>query len=172
MEAHAGEPTMRIAAVLFAAAVAGSAALAGCGSSSKTVAPTTLPPPSSASSSSASSTTAPASGAQSMTVTPSSGLGSPATVQVKASGFTPGESLVVIECANKGKATTQAECNLTGLEAVKAGSTGQVAAKFKVTKGPFGTSHVTCVSARSCVVSVTQETPSPTQEATAPISFK
>lgn len=159
---------MRITAVVLAAAVAVSASLAGCGSSARTAAPTTLPPPSRASS----PTTTLAPGTQTLTVTPSSGLSSPATVQVKAAGFTPGENLVVVECANKGKATTQADCNLTGIEAVKAGSAGQVAAKFKVTKGPFGTGHIRCASAGSCVVSVTQETPSPTQEATAPISFK
>src|SRR5215510_13337746 len=49
---------------------------------------------------------------QQVTVTPATGLKSTQTVAVQASGFSPGESLVVTECAAKGTATQPGDCNL------------------------------------------------------------
>lgn len=108
---------------------------------------------------------------QSMTVSPSSGLHSGETVNVKAKGFSPNEALVVIECAKKGNATQAGDCNLNGLKSVTSTSSGSVSATFNVQKGPFGTKKIVCSSANACIVSVSQATESPTQDATANISF-
>jgi hypothetical protein len=47
----------------------------------------------------------------------------------------------------------------------------RVSAEFTVSKGPFGANNIVCGPAQACLISVTQATPSPTQEADAPISF-
>jgi hypothetical protein len=98
-------------------------------------------------------------------------LKSPATVQVMATGFSPNEALVVTECANKGSSTGQGDCNLAGVQMVTANSAGQVQAQMSVIKGPFGANNIVCSSSQTCLVSVTPETASPTQEADAPITF-
>jgi ABC-type glycerol-3-phosphate transport system substrate-binding protein len=156
---------MRSRSLIVMLALAAGLTLAACGSSSKSGAssppPTTTAPPA--------ASTAP--GGQHLTVTPSQGLKSPATVQVTASGFSPGASLVVTQCANKGNATGPGDCNLADIRTVTANSTGQIATQFTVVKGPFGTNHIVCGSSQSCLVSVNPATTSPTQEADAPISF-
>jgi hypothetical protein len=106
-----------------------------------------------------------------LTVTPSTGLKSPATVQVMATGFSPNEALVVTQCANKGNSTGPGDCNLAGVQMVTANSAGQVQTQMSVIKGPFGANHIVCSGTQTCLVSVTPATPSPTQEADAPISF-
>lgn len=108
---------------------------------------------------------------QKITVTPSTGLTSPAHVHVLATGFSPKESLIVIECANRGAHTAASECNLQAAKSVTSSSSGVVDTTFTVEKGPFGTAGVICSKPDSCIVSVTQATPSPTQEADTPISF-
>ena len=90
---------------------------------------------------------------------------------MQASGFSPGEALVVTQCAAKGTATGPGDCNLTSMQSVTADAGGRVRAEFTVSKGPFGANKVVCVAAQACLISVTQATPSPTQEADAPISF-
>jgi hypothetical protein len=104
-------------------------------------------------------------------VTPSAGLKSPATVQVTATGFSPGASLVVTQCANKGNNTGPGDCNLAGIQTVTANSAGQITTPMTVIKGPFGTNHIVCSGSQTCLVSVSPATPSPNQEADAPISF-
>src|SRR5579875_3255352 len=153
-----------------AAALAAGLVLAGCGgsspkSSSTSTAATTSP------GTTASSSSAPAGGGQKMTITPSTGLKTGQTVKVSATGFTPGETLVVTECANKGAQTGAGDCDLSALKPVTADSAGKVQTTFTVTKGPFGSSKVVCGAPNGCLISVTQETPTPSQEANAPISF-
>jgi len=109
---------------------------------------------------------------QQVTVTPATGLKSTQTVAVQASGFSPGESLVVTECAAKGTATQPGDCNLTGIKNVTADASGRVSVGFTVLKGPFGTNNIVCSAAQACLISVTQATLSPTEEADAPISFR
>jgi len=92
-------------------------------------------------------------------------------VQITATGFSPGASLVVTQCANKGNSTGPGDCNLAGIRTITANSAGQVATQFTVIKGPFGTNHIVCGSSQSCLVSVNPATTNPTQEADAPISF-
>ncbi len=155
---------------------------AGCSSSPAPLTrsgPTTSAPPA------ATTTTAPATvpatspsasatgsvSAQRVTVTPATGLESTQKVLVQASGFSPGEALVVTECANKGTATGPGDCDLTGMQSVAADASGLVKVEITVRKGPFGTNNIVCGPAQACLISVTQATPTPTQEADAPIRF-
>ncbi len=136
--------------------------LAACGSGSGTAASTTA----------TKSTSATTAATQHLTVTPSSGLKATETVRLVATGFTPSESLVVTECANKGSATGEGDCNVGALKSVTADSSGTVNTTFVVKRGPFGANGVVCSKPAACIVTVTQETPTPTQDATATISFK
>ena len=104
-------------------------------------------------------------------MTPASGLASSQTVTVEASGFSPSEALVVLECAAKGAATGSGDCNLAGMQSVMTNATGTVTTTLGVVKGPFGANKIVCSSTQPCLVSVTQASPSPTQEADTPISF-
>ena len=122
--------------------------------------PAASPPPTTASSA-----------AQHATVTPAAGLRSGQKVLVQASGFSPGEALVVTQCAAKGTATGPGDCNLTSMQSVTADASGRVRVEFTVSKGPFGANNIICGPGQACLISVTQATPSPTQEADAPISF-
>ncbi len=148
-------------------ALAGALILAACGSSGHGTSSQTT----GATGTTATRATSKAPGGQHLTVTPSQGLKSPATVQVTATGFSPGESLVVTQCANKGSATGPGDCNLAGVQTVTANSAGQVHAQITVIKGPFGSNHIVCSISQSCLVSVSQPTASTSQEADAPITF-
>lgn len=157
---------MRSRSSIVILALAVGLGLAACGSSSKSGSgshPTTTSAPS--------ATSAAAAGVQHLTITPSQGLKSPATVQVTATGFSPGSTLVVTQCANKGNATAPGDCNLAGIKTVTANSAGQVDTQITVIKGPFGANHIVCGSSQTCLVSVNPATPNPTQEADAPITF-
>lgn len=110
-------------------------------------------------------------GAQHVTITPSQQLTDGQHVQVRASGFTPGEALQVIQCADKGTATGPGDCNLSGMLATNADSSGSVQATVTVLRGPFGGNAIVCSTAQPCLISVTQATLSPTEEADARISF-
>lgn len=158
-----------VAAGLLAAALAA----CGGGGSSPVVnsGSTTAPAATSTTSAPTTSTTAAPAGNQQVTITPNSGLKSPQTVTVAASGFSPGESLVITECAAEGASTGAGDCNLGGLQSVTADGSGKVTAQFRVVKGPFGANKIVCSTTQACLVSVTQATLSPTQEADAPISF-
>ncbi len=112
-----------------------------------------------------------ASGKQQATVTPATGLKSTQTVLVQASGFSPGTALVVTECADKGTATGPGDCDLTGMQNITADSGGRVKVQFTVRKGPFGTNNIVCGPSQQCLVSVTQATLNPSQEADTPIRF-
>lgn len=150
-----------------------------CGGSSP---PVVRPPTSSASSSTTSmptttsvpttSSSAPApTGKPQITVSPRIGLGASTVVQVEGSGFSPNEALVVNECAAKGTATGPGDCNLAGLVAVTSNGRGEISVRFHVIKGPFGANRVICGPAQRCLVSVSQASPSPTEEADVEITF-
>jgi len=174
---------MRVRIVNFPRRWAAAAVLAvltaGCGSSPAPVvrSPTTTPPPATATApATASATATPSATAtsghvQHVTVTPATGLRTGQKVLVRASGFSPGESLVVTECADKGTATGPGDCDLTSMQGVTADASGRVKLELTVSKGPFGANKIVCGPAQACLISVTQATPSPTQEADAPIAF-
>ena len=162
----------------WAAAAVLAVLAAGCGSSPAPVtrSPATTPPPATttapATASATATSSAPApSGHQKVTVTPATGLKSGQKALVQASGFSPGESLVVTQCAAKGAATGPGDCDLNGMQSVTADASGQVKLNLTVTKGPFGANNIVCGPAQACLISVTQATPSPTQEADTPITF-
>ena len=92
-------------------------------------------------------------------------------MSIQATGFSPGEPLQVIQCAAKGDATGAGDCNLAGMLAVSADASGGVTIKLAVLRGPFGSNNIVCSAKQSCLVSVTQASLHPTEEADAPISF-
>ena len=159
-----------IAAVLLLAA-----GLAGCGSGSNNVvrapapatgstSPTAAPP-------SSSTLSTARTGTPSVRVSPATGLHARQKITVSASGFTPGEALTVIECAAKGNATGAGDCYLTGMLAVSADAAGRVATSLNVVRGPFGGNAIVCSAHQPCLISVTQASLSPTEEADTPIAF-
>ncbi|HZQ59342.1 MAG TPA: neocarzinostatin apoprotein domain-containing protein [Acidimicrobiales bacterium] len=163
--------TTPVACVVLALLVA---AVSACGGGDSTV---VRPPESSApvltattTTSSPPTTMAPL-GSQRVTVSPDTGLSSGQHVRVTGAGFSPSEALVVTECAAKDTATGPGDCNLDGLVMTTSDASGQVDADLVVMKGPFGANGIVCGSAQPCLVSVTQATPSPTQEADTHIAF-
>jgi hypothetical protein len=147
------------------------AALSACSSGSSNVVRTpTAPAPSSSSPSSSASTTSEA-GKPAVKVTPATGLQDKQIVLVNASGFSPNEALQVIECADKGTKTGAGDCNLSGMLAVTSDATGNVRAQLRVLRGPFGGNKIVCGSTQHCLVSVTQASLAPTEEADGAIEF-
>ena len=149
-------------------------ALAGCGGSSSVVVHTAPPVQTSSSSTGASSSgpaSTAASGQPAATVTPATGLTDRQRVQVNGSGFTPGESLEVIECADKGSKTGPGDCNLTGMTPTTADGIGRVSVVLTVLRGPFGANKIVCSAKQPCLVSVTQASLTPSHEADVPIAF-
>jgi hypothetical protein len=148
---------------------------AGCSSSSKSSTPTTAAPTTvvATTTSGGSATTGGSTpgGGQSITITPSSGLAATAKVMVDAKGFSPNEALVVTQCASKGNNTTEGDCNLNDQQFVTSSSSGTVSVQFTVVKGPFGSNKIVCSASQACLVSVSQASLSPTQEADSPITF-
>jgi hypothetical protein len=104
-------------------------------------------------------------------VIPARGLRDRQSVLVRASGFAPGEPLTVIECAAKGNATGPGDCDLAGMLSVSADGAGRLATHLTVRRGPFGANGVVCSVKRPCLVSVTQASLTPQDEADTPISF-
>jgi hypothetical protein len=117
-------------------------------------------------------TTTTATAGQQITVTPATDLVSGQQVTVSGSGFSPNEPLVVTQCADKGEATGAGDCNLAGLATTASDAAGQVHLEFTVVKGPFGSNQIVCGPTQSCLVSITQATVSPTEEADAVITFR
>lgn len=158
----------------WAAAAALALLAAGCGSSAGplTRSPTASAPVTTATTPAASpSPTVTGKAVQHATVTPATGLKSGQKVLVQGSGFAQGEALVVTQCAVKGTATGPGDCNLNAMQSVTADANGRVSVEFTVSKGPFGSNNIVCGPAQACLISVTQATLTPTQEADAPISF-
>ena len=91
----------------------------------------------------------------SVTVSKTSGLKNGQSVTVTGSGFTPGDSVYVIECL-KG-ASGQAGCDLTTATAVTVNSDGTLpSTSFKVVTGAVatGTCGTTAANAHNCVIAV------------------
>ena len=144
---------------------------AACGGSPK--AHNTLPPIASSSTPASSSPapTASLTGKQTIAVTPRTGLKNGQTVHVTAAGFTPNETLGVIECVDKGDATGSGDCDISKLKTVTSDVSGKVSANFTVITGPFGSNNVSCSKKTPCLISVSQQTLVPTEEASVDISF-
>jgi hypothetical protein len=106
-----------------------------------------------------------------ISVTPSHGLADHQNVHVRATGFSPDEQLQVIQCLDRGNATGPGDCNLADMLSVSSDAAGQVSATLAVLRGPFGANRVSCTTQHRCLVSVTQASLNPTEEADAPITF-
>jgi Zn-dependent protease len=176
--ARLGGIASQTAGVIVALAV-----LAACSSSSSSVVRTGGSSPSSPVTSSPVTSSAPltisapvspsTSGARQprVTVTPSVNLRNGQTVRVRGTGFSPLEALQIIECADKGNATGPGDCNLAAMLGATSDRTGIVDAQLRVLRGPFGGNGVVCSAKQACLVSVTQASLSPTEQANAPIRF-
>ncbi len=92
-------------------------------------------------------------------------------MHVTGHGFSPNEPLVVNECADKGTSTSPGDCNLTGMVTTKSDGSGNVSADYKVTKGPFGANKITCGGGTTCLLSVSQASANPTEEADVTLNF-
>lgn len=153
--------------------------LAACGSGSSSVVRTqgptlSTPPASPASPASAASSPARSTRARAqprVSVRPSLGLRNRQTVRVSGSGFSANQALQVIQCAVKGVSTGPGDCNLTGMLSATSDGLGRVSVDLVVLRGPFGTNNIICGARQACLVSVTQASLSPTEEADAPITF-
>lgn len=158
---------MRVATVLALAVL-----LAGCGGGSELV---VRPPTSRLPSPTGGSPTPTATGSATVNpkvaVSPATGLKDGQTVHVKITGFSPGQGLVVLECADKGSKTGQGDCDLTGLVPVTTDADGGAEADLVVHTGPFGANNVSCTATQPCLVSASQANPKATQEADTRISF-
>jgi hypothetical protein len=132
-------------------------------SSSSAAAPTTT---------AAAPTTTAAAPAQTLTITPSTGLKDKQVVTVVGKGYTAGSSYTIIECADKKAATGAGDCDLRGIKVAKADATGTVTGTYPVSKGPFGANNVMCAGAPGCILSVaTAGSANPSEVATGTISF-
>ena len=140
--------------------------LAACGSSGgSTSSDTTTTKPKSTST----TTKAPA---QTVTITPSTGLTDGQTVTVVGKGYTPGaQNIGANECADKGDQTGAGDCDLGGTKTAIPDSSGTVTFQFVVKKGPFGANQIICTGDTKCLISVSELTASPTQVATGEITF-
>jgi uncharacterized protein YceK len=158
------------------------AALGGCGSSKNntaaaTTTPTTAAPTTTTAAPTTTTTVAPttttaAAPAQSMTVTPNSGLKNGQTVHIVGIGYTPGKKNIgVTECADKGNNTGAGDCDLHHIVIAIPDASGKVTVDFAVNKGPFGSNNIVCSSAQPCLLSVGEETATPTESATLNITF-
>ena len=164
--------------VMLAAAVLAVTALAACGGSDSSI----VRPPSGSPTIQPSTPSIPVSSAPSSpstlprhpkaTVRPATGLRAGEVVDVSASGFSPGRSLIVVQCADKGKQTGAGDCNLAASVQVQADDHGRVSTPLTVTPGPFGGNGVVCSAKVPCLISITDASPTPTEEADTPIRFK
>ncbi len=153
--------------------------VAACGSGSSNVvrppgkstpATTPITSASTVTSSSNPSSSAP-SRAPTVSVTPAHGLPDRQVVHVVGSGFSANESLAVVQCASKGQSTGPGDCNLAALLSTTTDAGGRVAVDLPVLRGPFGANNIVCSKKQQCLVSVTQASLSPTEEADAVIDF-
>jgi len=153
------------------------ASLAACGSSGSDVVrrgtsgaspPPSTPGPAGSDPSASPST---AHGQPAVRLTPHIGLHDRQLIQVRGTGFTPGQAYTVIECAQKGAKTGPGDCNLPGMLTATADKDGVVQVRLEVLAGPFGANRIVCSARQTCLISVTQASLSPTEEADGSISF-
>jgi hypothetical protein len=117
-------------------------------------------------------TTTAAAPKQTVTVTPATGLTDGQTVTVVGKGFTPGATNIgITECADKGDQTGAGDCNIPGIKTAVPDASGTVTVQFVVKKGPFGASSIICSATVKCLVSVAQQTASPTEVGSQNIEF-
>jgi len=145
-------------------AVAGAVSLAACGGSSGgnggTNTPTETPTPTQAAQ-------------PAMTLSPDKNLKDGQKITAVGTGFTPGSKYGATECANKGAATTAADCNLAAAsQGVAADASGKVTIQLTVA-AKFNGKHVDCTKKPGCIVSIANfASAAPTEVAVAQLHFK
>src|SRR4051812_22661989 len=119
----------------------------------------------------ASSSPIPTAATRTVTITPASALKNGDGVQVVGKGYTAGKVYMVTECADKGDATTEGDCNMSGRKTGTADTTGTVSVEFPVVK-EFGLNSIVCSASQACIVSVaTADQVHPSELASAKIAF-
>lgn len=114
-----------------------------------------------------------------ITVTPSTNLADGQTVTVRGAHFKPGVSVIIVECVNHGANTQNTDCTGNGgLFGIPPGFTPSASGTFtrsfvvhKSFSGIGGGSN-TCSSSSPCIISVTEASNNPSEEADAPIRFR
>lgn len=113
-----------------------------------------------------------------ITVTPSTNLAEGQTVTVRGARFKPGVSIIIVECVNHGANTQNTNCTGNGgLFGIPPGFTpsanGTFTKTFVVHKSfsGIGGGYNTCSSSSPCIISVTEASQNPSEEADAPIRF-
>ena len=105
-------------------------------------------------------------------VQPRAGLRDGQHVRVTGSGFSPGASLVALECADRGDATSSGDCDISHVAPVTADGAGRVSTTLTVRRGPFGSADRTCSATQACEVTVSAPSAGQdAQRATASFSF-
>jgi hypothetical protein len=130
--------------------------LAACSTNSNSSGTTTTSAAGGTTTTTAAPTTTTTKPAQSITITPNTGLTNNQVVSISGTGYPPNEQLGVTECANKGAQTGAGDCNLGAIKVIKATAAGTVSAKFAAALGPFGANHIICTKAPGCLISVAQ----------------
>jgi hypothetical protein len=117
----------------------------------------------------------PAGAATKVKVSPNKNLTNGKTVKVSGTGFTPGDSVFIVQCVIGDTSTTGSGCNIGNVVAVTVSSKGTFKnVPFTVVTGAIGTDGGTCGTSKTdekkCDISV--GTPQATDTGTAPIAFK
>ncbi len=147
---------LQVAGAVLGMVVALAACSTNSSSSSTTTSSTTTTSAPAGTTTSAAPTTTTTKPAQSITITPDTGLANNQVVAITGVGYPPKEELGITECANKGAQTGAGDCNLGGIKPVYATAAGTVSAHFQVLLGPFGMNQIVCTKAPGCLVSVAQ----------------
>lgn len=128
---------------LLAVVAVGALALGACSSSKK-------------SSASSTSTTAATKKKPVATATPTTGLTNGAVVTVKVTGFKPGLTLGINECAEaNGGAVGQDDCDLGGIKVLTVGADGTGTGTTNASSGPIGkNAHMCATAGTRCFLSV------------------
>lgn len=93
-------------------------------------------------------------------------------VTVTATGFSPNQALLALECADKGNKTSQGDCNLSDLVSLSTDSSGTGTARVTVHTGAIGSNMDPCDRSHPCLISVSQATLDPSESATAIVTFR
>lgn len=112
-----------------------------------------------------------------ITVVPSTGLYNKETVTIHGTHFKTGTSVIIVECVDYGSQTQQTNCTYGPYlfpPAFRPAADGTFSRKFVVYSSfsGIGGGHNTCSSATPCIISVTEPSNNPTEEADAHIYFR
>jgi len=166
--AHLAPGTRRCLVLVTGFCVLGGATACGGGSQVVVRPPTSRVP----ATSSAPRTSAPVKIDPQVRAQPNSGLHDGESVTLTATGFGPDQSLVALQCADKGNNTGEGDCDVAHLVSLTTNAAGSGTARVTVRTHNVGSDHNICDRTHPCILSVSQATPNPTQSATVRINFR